>query len=119
MARLTRFAKRESWSFEGCSLALLDRLNLGGGQRIDIDLQAHGQGGPRAHPLHEFMKFEHPSPEGFVTEGLEPEDLPPERLQIEQERAVDELNRRKYGRPQSWLPLPLAVRPPGPPSSSK
>ena len=28
MARLTRFAKRESWSFEGCSFTLPDRLSM-------------------------------------------------------------------------------------------
>lgn len=37
-------------------------------------------------------------------------DLPPSELQEEQERQIDDLNTRTYGRPQTWLPLPLAVR---------
>src|SRR5262249_51030068 len=61
---------------------LLDGLDLGGGQGIDIDLQAHGQGGPRTHALHEFMKFEHASPERFVAEGIEAEDLSTIRDQL-------------------------------------
>ena len=36
-------------------------------------------------------------------------DLPPEHLQAEQEDLVDNLNTRTYGRPQPWLPLPLAI----------
>ncbi len=37
-------------------------------------------------------------------------DLPPGHLQAEQEDLVDDLNTRTYGRPQPWLPLPLAIR---------
>lgn len=37
-------------------------------------------------------------------------DLPPGHLQVEQEDLVDDLNTRTYGRPQTWLPLPLAIR---------
>ena len=37
-------------------------------------------------------------------------DLPPSHLLAEQEGLVDELNRQTYGRPQSWLPIPLALR---------
>lgn len=37
-------------------------------------------------------------------------DLPPVESQAEQERLVDALNTRTYGRPQPWLPLPLAIR---------
>ncbi|HEX3100430.1 MAG TPA: hypothetical protein VHQ01_01485, partial [Pyrinomonadaceae bacterium] len=37
-------------------------------------------------------------------------DLPPGHLQAVQEGLVDELNTRTYGRPQPWLPLPLAIR---------
>ena len=37
-------------------------------------------------------------------------DLPPSHLQAEQEGYVDDLNTRTYGRPQPWLPLPLAIR---------
>lgn len=37
-------------------------------------------------------------------------DLPPGELQIEQENLIDDLNSRTYGRPQTWLPLPVAIR---------
>ena len=37
-------------------------------------------------------------------------DLPPGHLQAEQETLVDDLNTQTYGRPQPWLPLPLAIR---------
>ena len=37
-------------------------------------------------------------------------DLPPGHLQAEQEAIVDDLNTQTYGRPQTWLPLPLAIR---------
>lgn len=37
-------------------------------------------------------------------------DLPPDHLLPEQEGLVDELNRQSYGRPQQWLPIPLALR---------
>ena len=37
-------------------------------------------------------------------------DLPPGHMLAEQEGLVDELNTRTYGRPQRWLPLPLAIR---------
>ena len=37
-------------------------------------------------------------------------DLPPGHLLTEQENLVDALNTRTYGRPQPWLPLPLAIR---------
>ena len=37
-------------------------------------------------------------------------DLPPDELQIEQEKLVDELNKLTYGRPQTWMPLPVAIR---------
>ena len=36
-------------------------------------------------------------------------DLPPAELQAEHERLVDDLNTRTYGRPQPWLPLPIAL----------
>ena len=36
-------------------------------------------------------------------------DLPPAEVQAEQERLVDGLNTRTYGRSQPWLPLPLAL----------
>jgi hypothetical protein len=36
-------------------------------------------------------------------------DLPPDELQAEQEKRVDDLNIQTYGRPQPWLPLPLAI----------
>lgn len=37
-------------------------------------------------------------------------DLPPGHLLNEQEGLVDEINRQTYGRPQQWLPIPLALR---------
>lgn len=37
-------------------------------------------------------------------------DLPPHELQIVQERRIDDLNARTYGRRDAWLPLPLAIR---------
>lgn len=37
-------------------------------------------------------------------------DLPPDELIAEQEGLVDRLNRRTYGTPTQWLPLPLAVK---------
>lgn len=40
-------------------------------------------------------------------------DLPPDDLQTAAEAKIDGLNSRVYGRPQSWLPLPLAIRRPG------
>jgi hypothetical protein len=36
-------------------------------------------------------------------------DLPPDELQAERERDIDVLNRRVYGGPQPWLPLPVAI----------
>jgi hypothetical protein len=38
------------------------------------------------------------------------EDLPPNELQFAQEQLIDDLNSRTYGRPNPWLPLPLAIR---------
>jgi len=37
-------------------------------------------------------------------------DLPPDELQAEQERLIDDLNDRTYGPATRWLPLPLAIR---------
>lgn len=37
-------------------------------------------------------------------------DLPPAELQERQEQLVDDLNTRAYGRPQTWLPIPLAIK---------
>ena len=37
-------------------------------------------------------------------------DLPPADLQAAQELLIDDLNTQTYGRPQAWLPLPLAIR---------
>ena len=37
-------------------------------------------------------------------------DLPPDDLQTDAERQVDDLNTRVYGRPQPWMPIPLAIR---------
>lgn len=37
-------------------------------------------------------------------------DLPPDEIQIEQEKLIDDLNTRTYGRTTRWLPLPLAIR---------
>ena len=37
-------------------------------------------------------------------------DLPPDELQAEQERLIDDLNARTYGPKTKWLPLPLAIR---------
>ncbi len=39
-------------------------------------------------------------------------DLPPDHLLTEQEAKVDDLSTKTYGRPQPWLPLPLAIRSP-------
>ena len=39
-------------------------------------------------------------------------DLPPDELLSEQERRVDALDTQTYGRPQPWMPLPLAIRRP-------
>src|SRR5438445_2899409 len=36
-------------------------------------------------------------------------DLPPDELQADQEKRIDDLNTQTYGRPQPWLPLPLAI----------
>ena len=36
-------------------------------------------------------------------------DLPPDEPQAAAERDIDTLNTRVYGRPQQWLPLPLAI----------
>ena len=36
-------------------------------------------------------------------------DLPPDDLLTEQENRIDALNEQTYGRPQTWLPLPLAL----------
>lgn len=36
-------------------------------------------------------------------------DLPPDALGASQEALVDDLNRRTYGRPQPWMPLPVAL----------
>ena len=35
------------------------------------------------------------------------EDLPPEKLQEEVENKIERLNKRTYGKPVSWLPLPV------------
>lgn len=37
-------------------------------------------------------------------------DLPPDELQTKQEKCIDGLNEQTYGKPQPWLPLPLAIR---------
>jgi hypothetical protein len=37
-------------------------------------------------------------------------DLPPDEILSEQERLVDGLDRRTYGRSDRWLPLPIALR---------
>ena len=37
------------------------------------------------------------------------DDLPPDELQASAEREIEALNARVYGRPQPWLPLPLAL----------
>jgi len=37
-------------------------------------------------------------------------DLPPDELQTEQEKRIDDLNTQTYGRRHPWLPLPLAIR---------
>jgi len=37
-------------------------------------------------------------------------DLPPDELQIAQEKKIDDLGARTYGRRDQWLPLPLAIR---------
>lgn len=37
-------------------------------------------------------------------------DLPPDELQQRAEASIDSLNTRTYGRPQRWLPIPLALR---------
>jgi hypothetical protein len=39
-----------------------------------------------------------------------PEDLPPDELQTENENAVERLNTKTYGRNWSWLPLPIWLR---------
>ena len=36
-------------------------------------------------------------------------DLPPDELQVAQERKIDDLNARTYGRRDQWLPIPLAL----------
>ncbi len=36
-------------------------------------------------------------------------DLPPGKLQSEQEKRIDALNQRTYGRLNPWLPIPLAL----------
>jgi len=36
-------------------------------------------------------------------------DLPPDGLQSEQEKRIDDLNTQTYGRQQQWLPLPVAL----------
>ncbi len=38
------------------------------------------------------------------------DDLPPDELLKTREREIDALNEQTYGRPQTWLPLPLAIR---------
>lgn len=37
-------------------------------------------------------------------------DLPPAELLSENERAVDDLNSKTYGKPQPWLPIPVALQ---------
>ena len=37
------------------------------------------------------------------------DDLPPDALAAKQENLIDDLNYRTYGRPQPWLPLPVAL----------
>ncbi len=37
-------------------------------------------------------------------------DLPPDEILTKREREIDALNEQTYGRPQPWLPLPLAIR---------
>jgi hypothetical protein len=37
------------------------------------------------------------------------EDLPPDDIEAEASASVEHLNRRTYGRPTNWLPLPLAL----------
>lgn len=39
-----------------------------------------------------------------------PADLPPDELQEAVEMRIDLLDVRTYGRPQPWLPLPVAIR---------
>jgi hypothetical protein len=37
------------------------------------------------------------------------EDLPPDELLADRETQVDDLNKRTYGTPTAWLPLPVAI----------
>jgi hypothetical protein len=37
-------------------------------------------------------------------------DLPPSELLAENELTVDDLNLRSYGKPQPWLPIPVAIQ---------
>ncbi len=61
-----------------------------------IGCLVHNQGKPLACITHACYETE--------------KDLPPSHLLTEQEGLVDELNSQTYGRPQSWLPIPLALR---------
>ncbi|CAN5480312.1 hypothetical protein BH10ACI2_BH10ACI2_08230 [soil metagenome] len=36
-------------------------------------------------------------------------DLPPDEIQMAQEERIDQLNQKTYGKPQPWLPLPVAL----------
>ena len=38
------------------------------------------------------------------------EDLPPEEMLLDGERSIENLNRQTYGRQQTFLPLPVAIR---------
>ncbi|MEO6656481.1 MAG: hypothetical protein ABIO36_10405 [Pyrinomonadaceae bacterium] len=37
-------------------------------------------------------------------------DLPPDELQIKQEKLIDSLDKKTYGNSRPWLPIPLALR---------
>jgi Fe-S-cluster containining protein len=39
-----------------------------------------------------------------------PEDLPPDELQTEAERKIEQLNQQTYKKPANWLPLPVALQ---------
>ncbi len=85
---------------------------------VDYDLKADGETYAQtfACPLFEKGKgclvHESGKPVSCIMHACyeKSDHLPPGDLLIEKERSIDRLNARVYGRPEQWLPLPVAIQ---------
>jgi hypothetical protein len=88
-------------------------------KRIDLSIEAYRleqEGVTYACPLYDRMAgcLVHDTAKPFACIAHacyeKEEDLPPDSLLTEKEYLIEELNIRAYGRAQSWLPIPVAIR---------